>query len=76
MLLRPVSAPIAAALVALTLAACTSSTSLISTRTQGYLYRVAMEKKGVYGNNGVPIEYARALTDTPARTPWDHDWKR
>ncbi|KAK0621628.1 hypothetical protein B0T17DRAFT_508962 [Bombardia bombarda] len=45
------------------------------TRDQGYLYRVAMEKKGVYGHNGVPIEYARPLTDTPARSPWNHDWK-
>ncbi|KAK3353212.1 hypothetical protein B0T25DRAFT_543984 [Lasiosphaeria hispida] len=45
------------------------------TRDQGYLYRVAMEKKGVYGLNGVPIEYARAQTDTPARVAWNHDWK-
>lgn len=44
-------------------------------RPEGYLYRVAMEKKGVYGLNGVPIEYARAQTDSPARTPWNHDWK-
>ncbi len=46
------------------------------TRDQGYLYRVAMEKKGVYGLKGIPIEYARAQTETPARTPWNHDWKR
>ncbi|GAB1318613.1 54S ribosomal protein L28, mitochondrial [Madurella fahalii] len=46
------------------------------TRDEGYLYRVAMEKKGVYGLNGVPIEYARAQTETPARVAWDHDWKR
>ena len=45
------------------------------TRPEGYLYRVAMEKKGVYGLHGVPIEYARAQTDTPARVAWDHDWK-
>lgn len=45
------------------------------TRPEGYLYRVAMEKKGVYGLHGVPIEYARAQTDTPAKTPWNHDWK-
>ena len=44
------------------------------TRPEGYLYRVAMEKKGVYGLHGVPIEYARAQTDTPARVAWDHDW--
>ncbi|KAK3318242.1 hypothetical protein B0H66DRAFT_602837 [Apodospora peruviana] len=45
------------------------------TRDQGYLYRVAMEKKGVYGHHGIPIEYARPQTETPARTPWNHDWK-
>lgn len=46
------------------------------TRPEGYLYRVAMEKKGVYGHAGVPIEYARAQVETPAREPWNHDWKR
>lgn len=46
------------------------------TRDEGYLYRVAMEKKGVYGLNGVPIEYARAQTETPAKKAWNHDWKR
>ncbi|KAL2018504.1 hypothetical protein VTK56DRAFT_789 [Thermocarpiscus australiensis] len=46
------------------------------TRDQGYLYRVAMEKKGVYGLHPIPIEYARAQTETPARVAWDHDWKR
>ncbi|KAK3390589.1 hypothetical protein B0H63DRAFT_519797 [Podospora didyma] len=47
------------------------------TREEGYLYRVAMEKKGVYGPNGVPIEYAaRAQTETPPRVAWNHDWKR
>ncbi|KAK3936751.1 hypothetical protein QBC46DRAFT_394262 [Diplogelasinospora grovesii] len=45
------------------------------TRDQGYLYRVAMEKKGVYGHNGVPIEYARPQTETPARMAWNHEWK-
>ncbi|KAI9663346.1 MAG: hypothetical protein M1831_002630 [Alyxoria varia] len=40
----------------------------------GKLYRVAMEKRGVFG--GVPIEYARAQTDTPGRGGWDHEWKR
>lgn len=45
-------------------------------RDEGYLYRVAMEKKGVYGHNGIPIEYARPQTETPARQPWNHDWKR
>jgi large subunit ribosomal protein L40 len=46
------------------------------TREEGYLYRVAMEKKGVYGAHGVPIEYARMQTETPAREAWKHDWKR
>jgi large subunit ribosomal protein L40 len=46
------------------------------TRDEGYLYRVAMEKKGVYGLHGVPIEYARAQTETPAKVAWNHDWKR
>ncbi|UKZ54564.1 hypothetical protein TrVGV298_008373 [Trichoderma virens] len=45
-------------------------------RDEGYLYRVAMEKKGVYGLEGVPIEYARFQTDSPAKEPWNHDWKR
>ncbi|KAI9692078.1 MAG: hypothetical protein M1820_009546 [Bogoriella megaspora] len=40
----------------------------------GYLYRRAMEKKGVW--QGVPIEYARAQTETPSRDGWDHAWKR
>jgi large subunit ribosomal protein L40 len=45
------------------------------TREEGYLYRVAMEKKGVYGEGNIPIEYARHQTDTPAREAWNHDWK-
>lgn len=45
-------------------------------KSEGYLYRVAMEKKGVWGLNGVPIEYARLQTDYPAEKPWNHDWKR
>ncbi|KYK54483.1 hypothetical protein DCS_06441 [Drechmeria coniospora] len=45
-------------------------------RGEGYLYRVAMEKKGVYGLNGVPIEYARFQTDTPSKEPWNHEWKK
>lgn len=43
---------------------------------EGYLYRVAMEEKGVYGHNGVPIEYARLQTDSPATTAWDHEWTK
>lgn len=42
----------------------------------GRLYRVALEKKGIFGKDGIPIEYARAQTDTPAREPWNHSWKR
>lgn len=45
-------------------------------RGEGYLYRVAMEKKGVYGVGDVPIEYARFQTDFPGREAWNHDWKR
>ncbi|KAM4067051.1 hypothetical protein HRG_001056 [Hirsutella rhossiliensis] len=45
-------------------------------RGEGYLYRVAMEKKGIYGLNGVPIEYARFQTDSPAKNAWNHEWKR
>lgn len=51
-------------------------TSGPDTREEGYLYRVAMEKKGVYGLNGVPIEYARPQTETPAKVAWNHEWKR
>ena len=40
----------------------------------GRLYRVAMEKKGIY--QGVPIEYARCQTDTPSRNGWDYAWTR
>lgn len=42
----------------------------------GRLYRIAMEKKGVYQHGGVPIEYARLQTDTPGREPWNHGWTR
>ncbi|KAI9644754.1 hypothetical protein NHQ30_006781 [Ciborinia camelliae] len=42
----------------------------------GRLYRVAMEKKGIFGKEGIPIEYARAQTDTPAKEPWNHGWTR
>ncbi|KAI4867420.1 hypothetical protein F4820DRAFT_446050 [Hypoxylon rubiginosum] len=51
-------------------------TSGPGTRDEGYLYRVAMEKKGLYGHNSIPIEYARAQTETPAREPWNHNWTR
>ncbi|KAJ9160964.1 hypothetical protein NKR19_g2768 [Coniochaeta hoffmannii] len=52
------------------------TTSGPGTREEGYLYRVAMEKKGVYGHHGVPIEYARMQTETPAKEAWNHGWKR
>jgi len=42
----------------------------------GRLYRIAMEKKGIFGHGGVPIEYARWQVDTPGREPWNHDWTR
>lgn len=43
---------------------------------EGYLYRVAMEKKGVWGTDSIPIEYARFQTDSPAKQAWNHEWKR
>ncbi|EGS21275.1 mitochondrial 54S ribosomal protein mL40 [Thermochaetoides thermophila DSM 1495] len=51
-------------------------TSGPGTREEGYLYRVAMEKKGVYGLNPIPIEYARPQVETPPKQAWNHDWKR
>ncbi|KAF3009056.1 hypothetical protein E8E14_006277 [Neopestalotiopsis sp. 37M] len=45
-------------------------------RDEGYLYRVAMEKKGLFGHNAIPIEYARPQTETPARVAWNHEWTR
>ena len=47
-----------------------------SMKDAGRLYRLAMEKKEIYGHEGVPIEYARAQTDTPARVGWNHEWTR
>jgi large subunit ribosomal protein L40 len=50
------------------------------TKDAGRLYRIAMEKKGIFGKGfgkgAVPIEYARAQTDTPGREPWNHGWTR
>lgn len=40
----------------------------------GRLYRVAMEKKGIW--EGVPIEYARIQTEGPGRDGWNHGWTR
>ncbi|XWW96091.1 hypothetical protein V2A60_004061 [Cordyceps javanica] len=45
-------------------------------RGEGYLYRVAMEKKGVWNGDAIPIEYARMQTETPAVEAWNHEWKR
>jgi len=42
----------------------------------GRLFRIAQEKKGVFGHGGVPIEYARWQTDTPGREAWNHEWTR
>lgn len=33
----------------------------------GRLYRIALEKGNLYTHAGIPIEYARAQTDTPAQ---------
>lgn len=41
---------------------------------EGRLYRIAMRKDGVW--DGVPIEYARIMTETPAREGWNHGWTR
>lgn len=46
------------------------------TRPEGWLYRKAMEKVGVWERKAVPIEYARPLVETPGERPWDHEWKR
>jgi len=43
-------------------------------RNVGRLYRAAMDKTGVW--DGVPIEYARAQTEYPAREGWNHGWTR
>ncbi|KAF4965092.1 hypothetical protein FZEAL_10805, partial [Fusarium zealandicum] len=45
-------------------------------RSEGYLYRVAMEKKGIWGTEAVPIEYARFQAEYPGKEPWNHEWKR
>lgn len=46
------------------------------TRPQGWLFRKAMEKKGLWNKDAVPIEYARPLVETPGHRPWNHEWKR
>ena len=54
----------------------------------GKLYRQAMSRKGIYGglksqregsmvgNGGVPLEYARAQTESPPRSGFDEGWTR
>ena len=59
-------------------AACEALRTMDSpgTKDAGRLYRIAMEKKWIYGKGGVPIEYARLQTDTPAIEAWNHGWTR
>ncbi|KAG6061720.1 hypothetical protein E4U17_000060 [Claviceps sp. LM77 group G4] len=45
-------------------------------RSEGYLYRVAMAKEGVWGTSAIPIEYVRYQTEYPGEEPWKHDWKK
>lgn len=45
-------------------------------RPEGWLYRKAMEKEGLWRMQAVPIEYARPLVETPGDKPWNHEWKR
>jgi len=49
-------------------------------REMGRLYRIAMLKGDVYGEEslwtGVPIEYGRIQTDSPARKGWNHAWTK
>ena len=47
-----------------------------TTRQGGRLYRIAMDKKGIYGSNGWPIEASRALTDWPGEEIWTKNWTR
>ena len=46
------------------------------TKDSGRLYRIAMEKRGVFGHGGVPIEYGRFQVDTPGKEAWNHGWTR
>lgn len=45
-------------------------------RPEGWLYRKAMQKFGVWAKGAIPIEYARPMVETPAEKPWNHEWKR
>ncbi|KAL8716300.1 MAG: hypothetical protein Q9220_000205 [cf. Caloplaca sp. 1 TL-2023] len=42
----------------------------------GRLYRQAMSRKGLLGEGGVPIEYARGQVEGPGRSGWDAGWRR
>ncbi len=42
--------------------------------SQGYLFRKAMRKEGVW--DGVPIEATRSQTEWPSRQGWNMNWKR
>lgn len=46
------------------------------TKESGRLYRIAMLKKGIFREGGVPIEYAKAQVERPAREAWNHGWTR
>lgn len=43
-------------------------------KDEGRLYRIAMQKDGVW--DGVPVEYARIQTETPSRNGWYEGWTR
>lgn len=46
-----------------------------SAKDVGRLYRIAMQKKGVW--DGIPIEYARLQTESPGRDGgWNYAWTR
>ncbi len=42
----------------------------------GRLYRRAMEKRGVYGPGGWPIEAGKGMVEWPGREVWSGEWKR
>lgn len=54
----------------------------------GKLYRQTMQRqgimgglkveemKGLVGNGGIPLEYARGQVDRPSKAGWDHGWLR
>lgn len=46
------------------------------TRPEGYLYRKAMAKTGLWAPEAIPIQYARPLVETPGEKPWNHEWKK